>query len=91
MQAIATANGMSTGGSGGGSRLFPPRINAIAAGLALRAKGERNEIRRHAEADDDSGEHQRLRQRIGVRLAVQDQRRPVDDEPPLANRNRFTA
>ena len=38
----------------------------VAAGLEIAAQRQDDEQRRHAERDHDRGQHQRLRQRVGV-------------------------
>jgi hypothetical protein len=41
-------------------------IDVVRAGFEEAAQRQHDDQRRHAEGDDDRGQHQRLRQRIGI-------------------------
>ena len=55
----------------------------VVAQLKETAQRQDDDERRHAEGDDDGGQYQGLRQRIGVGLQIEQQdRRRVDAQPP---------
>jgi hypothetical protein len=69
-------------------------VDVVVAEFGARAQAQHDDEGGHREADDDGGEHERLRQRVGElasAAAAADHRRLAVTSRPVANRNRFTA
>jgi hypothetical protein len=62
--------------------VFVAAVDMVVAELGARLQRQHDDEGGHAEADDDGGEHQCLRQRVGVAgRGVADHRRHADGEP----------
>ena len=68
-------------------------VDAVVAGLEIGAEAHHHEHRRHPEGDDDGGQDERLRQRVGVgrRPSAEGSAARSTTSRPLAKMKRFTA